>query len=232
MSVAPITTHVVDAKNRLLQQYKGKASIEALVEANAEQVQVLESVFKDLNDNRSIETAVGVQLDLLGDILGIDRNGLSDDDYRARLKIKIVQNISNGEPERLITVYRFLVGASQIQYQEHYPAGLAMMADADITPGQETLIYREIQNISPAGVRVDYIGCYDAADSFSFAGSNGPLDLVGADGFGDSTDLGVGGMFGKQHVPIDNGFAFEGGNPNFFGFGTHEDPYYGGLFGT
>lgn len=230
MSVTPITTHVVDALNRLLEQYKDKERIRAIVSSKTEQDQVLENTLHDLNNFRSIDTAVGVQLDGLGDILGIDRGGLNDEDYRARLKIKIVQNLSNGEPDRLITVYAFLTGATQIQYAEHYPAGVALMANAPVPPGQETLIYREIQKIAPAGVRVDYIGEYDPDDAFAFEGTTGPLDTPGADGFGDLTDLGVGGMLGKQHVPIEIGFVFEGGSPQNLGFGDLRDPYYGGLF--
>ena len=230
MSVTPITTHVVDALNRLLQQYKDKDSIRAIVSAKTEQDQVLEDVFQDLENFRGIDTATGVQLDGLGDILGIERQGLNDEDYRARLKVKVVQNVSNGEPDRLINVYRFLLNATQIQYQEHYPAGVAMMANAPITPGMETLIYREIQKISPAGVRVDYIGSYDPDDAFAFEGAGGPLDLAGADGFGDLLDAGVGGMLGYQHIPIENAFAFEGGNPIYLGLGDLRDPYYGGLF--
>ena len=230
MSVVNIPNHVQKSIERLLQQYKDKPVIKALIESFVEQVQFIEDALTDLNDNRSINTAIGVQLDRLGDILGIDRNGLSDEDYRARLKIKIVQNISNGEPDRLINVYSFLLGATQVQFQEHYPASMALMANAEVTAGQETLIYREIQNIAPAGARVDYIGCYDALNSFAFAGSNGPLDDAGADGFGDLTNLAIGGMFGKQHIPIDIGFAFEGGNPEDGGLGDLRDPYFGGLF--
>lgn len=230
MSVTPITTHVVDSLNRLLQQYKDKEKIRALVSAHSEQIQVLEDVFQSLNNFRDIENAIGIQLDRLGDILGIDREGLNDDDYRTRLKVKVIQNISNGEPDRLINVYSFLLGATQVQYQEHYPAGVALMANADVISGQESLIYREIQKISPAGVRVDYIGSYDADDAFAFDGSNGVNDIPGADGFGDLTNASVGGMLGEQHIPIENALAFSGGNPIYLGLGDHLDPYYGGLF--
>lgn len=230
MSVTAITTHVVDALNRLLQQYKDKDRIRALIETDGERTQQLEDVLQVLNVERTLDDADGIQLDRLGDILGIDRNGLSDEDYRTRLRIKVIQNISNGEPDRLINVYAFLLEATQVQYQEHYPAGVALMANAPVIAGQETLIYTEIQNISPAGVRVDYIGSYDALDAFAFEGSSGPNDLAGADGFGDLTDLGIGGMFGKQHVPIDIGFAFAGGSEDDRGLGDLLDPYYGGLF--
>jgi hypothetical protein len=138
----------------------------------------------------------------------------------------VVQNVSSGEPDRLISVYSFLITATQVQYQEHYPAGCALMGRGVIPPGQETLLYKEIQKISPAGVRVDYIGTYDADESFAMAAS---IDST-ADGFGDLTDVLAGGKFGEQSIPSDIKFAFDGDRPDFFGFGDLRDPYCGGMF--
>lgn len=226
MSMIPITTHVQEAIKRLLQQYKEKPRIEFVVSSLTEEVQNIENMLFDLLNNRSINTAIGIQLDRLGTILGIEREGLSDEDYRARLKIKVVQNVSSGEPDRLISVYAFLINATQVQFQEHYPAGCALMGRGVIPSGQETLLYTEIQRITPAGVRVDYIGTYDANESFAMTDS---IDST-ADGFGDLTDALAGGKFGGQSIPSDIKFAFDGDRPDYYGFGDLRDPYCGGMF--
>lgn len=219
-----ISTHIVDARNRLPQQYRDLPKIQGILDAVVGPIQTLEDGFNDLNTARGIAAAAGVQLDRLGDIVGIPRDGLTDDVYRTRIKIKVIQNLSQGEPDRLIQVYEFLLGASIVLYQENYPAGLALMANAEMPAGQATLVYEELQNIAPAGVRVDSIGCYDGL-GFLFAGgiSNGA-------GFGDLTDLSVGGSFGYIHVPVGIEFAFAGGSPRNQGYGDLRDPVMGGHF--
>lgn len=217
-----IATHIIDARNRLLQQYRNLPNIQAILDALVGPYQTLEDAFNDLNTKRGFAAAEGVQLDRLGDIVGIARSGLTDDVYRTRIKIRVIQNLSQGEPDRLIQVYEFLLGASIVLYQENYPAGLALMANAEIPYGQATLIYEQLQNIAPAGVRVDSIGTY-AGLGFLFSGgiSNGA-------GFGDLTNLAIGGAFGYIHVPVGIEFTFAGGSPGNQGYGDLRDPVMGG----
>jgi hypothetical protein len=229
--VTYISTHVIDAENRLLEQYKNKPNIKALVDGLIGPVQTLEDAFNDLKLNRGISGAVGVQLDRLGDIVGIKRLGLDDETYRLRIKIQIVQNVSEGEPDRLIQVFQSLVGSLNVYYQENYPAGVNLMGGGSIAPGQEALIYENIQNIAPAGVRVDYIGTFPIGSVFAFEGG-----VTQSKGFGDSSDLTVGGGFGSMAVPVELEFRFSGGNPGIpanSGFGDLRDPVMGGhLIGT
>ena len=218
-----ISTHIIDAEGRLLQQYKNKPNLSALLDSLVGPIQSLEDAARDLSINRGVNSAVGVQLDRLGDIVGLTRNHLSDDVYRLRIKVRIIQNLSQGEPDRLLQVFQFLVGATNVHYEEHYPAGSALVANAPIPAGQETFFYENIQNIAPAGARVDYIGTVPADVPFIFAGGQAP-----GGGFGDLNNSLVGGGFGSMAIPTGLQFKFAGQNPDNLGFGDLRDPYMGG----
>ena len=220
-----IPSHIIDARNRLLQQYRDQPNIQAVLDSLVTPLQSLEDAFSELNTGRGISLAVGVQLDRLGALVGITRGQLGDDVYRTRIKIRVIQNLSQGEPDRLIQVYEFLLGASLVLYQENYPAGCILLANAPVASGQETLIYQNIQNIAPAGVRVDYIGSFPALSPFAFAGG-----ITQSGGFGDLNNQATGGGFGQVYVPVAIKFTFAGGSPGNQGFGDLRDPVMGGHF--
>ena len=218
-----ITTHVQDAISRLVEQYKNKGQLAALITAFVEQTQGQEQTLNDLLTQRSIYMAVGVQLDLLGTILGQARDGLEDEPYRIRLKTRVLQNISQGQPEALVAVFQLLVGSTLVEIQEWPPAGVGMGTDASIDPGDVNSIYANVQLVAPAGVRVDHLWCFDTVEPFSFDGTQPGL------GFGTVADAGVGGKFGFLHnrnIP----FSFAGGDPSDLGFSTIADPLVGGNF--
>ena len=228
MSCDPITTHVTDAKNRLAIQYKGSLKIEGIIEALTQQIQDGEDDFIDLCSGRTIGGSIGIQLDRLGALVGIERMGLSDDDYRVRITTKIAQNISQGEPERLIDVYKQLLGASFIFYADLPPGGVEMSANAEIPSGQVNTFYLEIAKAAPAGVRIDYLECHDPVEPFAFDGTT-----VG-EGFGSTLDPLIGGKFAKIHIPhFDFAFGATTGvveNDLIKGFGTLADTLVGGQF--
>lgn len=84
--VLPPLPPTADPLRRLVEQFRGKPRIEALLKAIAAQVQHLEDVATDLRENRWLDSAEGAQLDGLGRILGLPRGAWDDEQYRARLQ--------------------------------------------------------------------------------------------------------------------------------------------------
>lgn len=88
--------------NLLIMQYASKPKAYATIIATAA-LFIMNQLPVAVQDAFSIDTAIGVQLDVLGKYVGISRNGytfsgpitLDDDDYRQVIKMKIVQN-NNG----------------------------------------------------------------------------------------------------------------------------------------
>jgi hypothetical protein len=223
MSVSEITNHVERAIDRLVQQYKEKPKLNSLIASFVEQFQELETAGKDLNDNRSINTALGTNLDNLGTIIGLTRNpGESDALFRARLQAQISQNIAQGQPEIVLDTYRLVTGEDFVLLQELYPAEVALSSAYDFADQDEVdATIAVIESILPVAVRVQYFGVFDATEAFAFDGVQPGL------GFGTLSDVNVGGKFSKI-VFRNNFFAFAGGGAKNEGFGTIKDTLVGG----
>lgn len=105
MPLIQTTAHEREAIALLLEQFKGRAAIEALVSSVVAPLNLVESTLFDLLNKRiDIDNAEGVQLDAIGDLLARPRQGLSDANYRTDLRAKIQLHASNGTRDALITL--------------------------------------------------------------------------------------------------------------------------------
>ena len=128
MSINKITTHVNDALERLLFQYKDKVRMNGMISSTTEGLQELENTFWDVLTLRWINSASGEQLDRLGAIVVLDRDGRTDEQYRVWLVGKIAINTSKGTPQNLVAAMNLLFGADKSQYIPVYPAGVEAIA--------------------------------------------------------------------------------------------------------
>jgi len=173
MSVTKITTHVEDAKARLLEQYKDTENIKKLVDIYSGQFQLSEDSGHDLFLNRTFEDAVGDQLDGIGEIVGEERLGRSDAKYRVALTARIATNNSEGTPEELIAIAALLTNGTRIHYIDFLggKAGVvALETDGDVDADLTTEVLSGIQDAAAAGVRVDYVTKSVGTGAFRFAG--------------------------------------------------------------
>ena len=223
-----INNHVDQALERLLEQFNDKAKMASVITALTEQIQQLENAFDDLFMKRTIALAEGRVLDDIGTIVGQPRLGFSDERYRSLLLAKIGENVSQGDIERIISIAKLLIGANLVHLQEWFPAGFGIYASADIPSNLINFFYERLDRVDPAGVRLEALVCFNENEAFAFEGGAGT-----ALGFGDATDLSVGGEFAKLHIRTLPAFAFEseaGLNNGDEGFGTLEDNLVGGIF--
>jgi hypothetical protein len=73
MSRPVIKDRVQDGLDKLITQWQGKPVIEGLLKSYLESLHEIEDVAFQLLDERNLETAIGVQLDNLGTIIGLGR---------------------------------------------------------------------------------------------------------------------------------------------------------------
>jgi hypothetical protein len=219
-----ISNHIEQAKDRLREQYKGKPTIEALITAWVGQVQELEQILIDLSTQRSIDTASGIQLDLIGELLNKPRNGRSDADYRILLLAKIAQNISRGTPEDVIAVFKILTSSSRVQLGDGHLGEIYLLADHVLSQDEVNFILQEMIFVDSAAVRIQGVGSFEPDDSFAFDGSNL------AKGFGSIYDVTKGGKFATIKLRNDIKFAFFGSNDSQGGFSSIYDNQIGGSF--
>lgn len=123
--------YVERALGLLAFQFRDKPNIKAMVAALAEQVEGLEDALLDVYATRNLETAQGTQLDVLGRVVGLERQGLTDEEYRLHLRAKILLNRSSGTPGEIFDVFSLLmsdVGTLPV-LSEQFPAAFVLQLD-------------------------------------------------------------------------------------------------------
>lgn len=71
--------YLVDARDRVTEQFKKKIVFDKYLQLMVQSSIEIEDVYRQLLQERSIDTAVGAQLDVIGDIVGQDRTLLAVD---------------------------------------------------------------------------------------------------------------------------------------------------------
>lgn len=186
--LAHLTDHSDQAVARLLEQFRGGATMPALVRAIAAQVQAVEDALWDVLVLRQLASATGAQLDVIGRILGQAREGRADADYVLWLRARMLINLGSGRAEDLLAVFSAVMqGSTSLELEEQFPAGLVLRVSsaAVVDPTQAAGILRLAK---AAGVYA-ILEAATTIDTTSFA-----FDDNGA-GFGDSTNGAVGGTF-------------------------------------
>lgn len=109
-----ITDYVYRANRLLLEQFTGREKIQKLLEAYITEAQDLEYAIQNVRALRLLESASGVQLDQYAQFVGIERNGLPDNEFREAIKITIILNSSSGELGTVILAGQFLTGEDKV----------------------------------------------------------------------------------------------------------------------
>jgi len=192
-----ISNHCAQAVDRFIEQYEDKPLLEGLICCAVQNIQELEYVYSDLSIYRFIDSAVGLQLDGIGDIVVLPRTSLDDEIYRTDLKAKVGRNISSGEPEILIAYCKLLTGSDVVIYTEPRTATVMLYANRIINI---PVNYAQLMNdVSPAGVRVEsHINYTPGVTPFGFADEAGIPNVPSVLGFGE-----------LNYAPLDGGALIE-----------------------
>ena len=191
-----IPDHIAIALSQLLQQYKGKERIEGVLSAIVRQVQDLEDGIFPLNAGRQLANAEGAQLDGVGQIVGLERNGMDDDTYRVFLIGTIAKNFSDGTLPVVLTILQLLLEAGVLLVFETFPAEIQVEFAGST---RDSSLYSDIATLTQqalgAGIKLGSMSVFDEDNPFRFEMLPGQPGPQGG-GFGDSSDPLVGGLFG------------------------------------
>lgn len=161
------------AKSRLTSVFQEKPAIEAVVCALPSQLTLFEDVADQVKNGRSVDTAIGVQLDKIGLSIGELRQGRSDDDYRQALKFRVFLNVSKGRVSDVMYATKYITEADHIQYMESFPATAILYTDGyesnSSTPSA-------VQDVAPAAIsNVPIISSF-GSDPFRLSGAEDGFD--------------------------------------------------------
>lgn len=104
--------HVSDALSLLLSQFNDSTQMRAFLAAQMAPTQDVEDALAVLYTAFDVQTAVGAQLDVLGAIVGEQRNARVDSEFRAYVLGRIAANASDGSRSAIYKVVRLLLGTT------------------------------------------------------------------------------------------------------------------------
>ena len=197
----PIKTHVKDALGRLVESLKEKPRIEGLLKALVSRTKELENQLFGLYEGTRLEQAEGAQLDQIGELVGQEREGVTDSVYRTRIRARVAANRSRGRFYDILRVLKTLEPDAFIHLSEFPPASFLAVFEGVTVSEEDAAIYAEFLKMSrSAGVNAQLLSSeFSDGERFSLvpvavlavslsAGSN-PTASVKVDstkGFSDS----------------------------------------------
>jgi hypothetical protein len=152
--IAQNTDHE-SATARLIEHFT-KPNLVALLASYLEQVQDLENAAFEVLLERIIDNAVGVQLDVLGTIVGQPRTDPDDERYRSLIRGKIAANKSRATPPDVLAIARALLlpGGETFAIREEPPAQMRIRVIDPLVSLDADLLFLMLNKSRAAGVRL------------------------------------------------------------------------------
>lgn len=157
----------------------GKPRWAALFVAIARQIQELEDVFWDILEKRTIENATGVQLAVLGGLVGQIDPGLGEDIFRNLIRARIRINRSRATRDDLIEVLQLLGIPKGNRSLNNLPPRAAMLLEMFGTiPLKLQLLHSTLSEAMSAGVGL--VALHSTTPSFVFTNATSAPGTRGA----------------------------------------------------
>lgn len=203
-SLAWQSDHPQAAKDLLISRFRKLPRFTALLGAILAGVQELEDVIWQVLVGRWIDTAEGVQLDLLGTILNYPRKGWPDETYRKLLRGAAVALSSDGTwPSMFAVMEAVEVTLAVITVDEPDMAEMRLVVNEPMATGIALGIYNLLRKAHPVGVRILMEYFVDAdSEIFTFSDTLSTIQTSATLGYGWSGDATTGGHYAG---------AFDGG---------------------
>jgi hypothetical protein len=167
-------------------------TLETVISVLGDEIQQLEDVTHDLVAERLLETADGVQLDAYGKVLGLARNGLDDETYRAVLLVVVRANRASGTIPVIIDVVETLLTAHlslPVVYTPLHPACYSVSwvidtATGDVDAGLLSALVQLQTDMRPAGVCLELSQGVSVAPEGNYFGFDHDTNSLGFDDVG------------------------------------------------
>jgi len=127
-------------KNPWLINYLQDSELVDILESADNQFNEIENAGFQLLLNMWLENAAGFQLDVIGIVVGLERQGKDDTSYKSLLYTKIDINVSSGQPEKIISAVKILFNAENVEYTPVYPAKFRIWTDGNLSILDEYLL--------------------------------------------------------------------------------------------
>jgi len=143
-----IREHTDRIVERLTSQYEAAEKMKGWVGVWGERAQLVENAARGLLEDRWLWSAEGVQLDKIGGVVGEQRFGREDPEFKSAIHFRIMANRGGGEPEQIIRYLKDVGFVDRVLLLEIYPAHIEIYVRGEL---QEHIV-RGLRNLIPAGI--------------------------------------------------------------------------------
>lgn len=161
MSIPIEIDHAGRALERLPSQWNNAEKLQGLIQSFSDEINELEDCLFELLNERGIYEAVGAQLDILGALFNINREGRTDTQYRNAILERISVAGQDGTTEVFMQSLRSHTGSNFVDFWEHDSGDVHAL----LGEGYYYNSWSDLQNNVPAGVNLR-IYVDDQFDSF------------------------------------------------------------------
>jgi len=153
--IAPNSDHE-GAVSLFIEQFKAKPNLDAWTKSYLKQIQDLEDAVFEVIFARVLETAIGVQLSIIGAIVQQPRTTDDDDRYRAMIRARIAINLSHSTAEDLIRVAGLILSPfnENFRVRDEPPAQIRLEVLDPLLSTEADLLFNLLELADPAGVRL------------------------------------------------------------------------------
>lgn len=175
--------HVPRGVARLIDRYRHERT-SALLASWLAEVQAVEDALWQLLVERSVDSAVGAQLDVLGAIVGQPREGRNDETYRLWIRARNQVLRSSGTTTDVLGILRQIVPPGvEASLEEHYPAAFVVRLHGPIEERTGYHVAHMLHLAKAAGVLFQMTWSVDDADIFTMAALPGTSEIDPVLGF-------------------------------------------------
>ena len=174
--------------NLIPSQYRLQPKFMKWLEAGIQKLQDSNSTAQEIISNFDLDTATGVQLDIIGKLIGRSRqldfrprtevsSILDDTSYRLLLKAKMVWNQWKGTLPELYNAWQEIFPNGNLLILDNQDMSMDVIVSGDFSVLEKDLIYNGLVVPKPEGVRINYLIIAQNADMpiFSYGYDNGFL---------------------------------------------------------
>jgi len=170
--------HLANLPSKVLTQYKTSPKFFALLEPFVENLNDFESEFEKFRTTLTIESATGLNLDKIGDILNAKTRPADDETYRKNLYALVFAYNSEGTALDIVRLFQTVVTAEVIQLREIYDAKFQVHLKEPAASTDYQFLYRAMRLAKPSGVGYLPISTSPLTPTFSFDSDSDP-DVLG-----------------------------------------------------
>ncbi len=155
MTLTKKTTHIADAQKNLISMFRRRTDLDKFIGAIVQEIVDLEAAaFDVLNKTLTVGGTTGANQDVMGRLVGVEREGRTDAVYDLRIAAQILLNISSGTIEQLLAIVIAMIGATPtVEVTEAFPASFDITVDDAPIPANGEEVGSLVVLAKPAGVR-------------------------------------------------------------------------------